>query len=126
MPYLALLVVLIAGCSKGKQVGDVHGKVTVNGQPLMEGAVSFIPVNGDKRTTGGLVRNGEFEVEVPVTKQRVEITANIIDKEKTPPNATADQIVMKALVPAKYNSHSELTLDVVPGVNEVEYKLTNP
>lgn len=126
MPHLALLLVLVAGCSKGKPVGDVQGKVTVNGQPLAEGAVRFIPVNGDTAATGGLIRNGEFQVEVPVAKQRVEISSNIVDKEKTPPNATADQIVMKSLVPARYNSQSNVTLDVVSGVNEVEYKLTNP
>ena len=126
MPYLTLLFVLVAGCSKGKPVGDVQGKVTVNGQPLAEGAVRFIPVNGDTSATGGLIRDGAFRVEVPVAKQRVEISSNMVDQEKTPPNATADQIVMKSLVPARYNSQSNVTLDVVSGVNEVEYKLTNP
>lgn len=126
MPLLALLVVLVSGCSKGKPIGDVHGKVTLNGQPLAEGAVRFIPVNGDTAATGGLIREGAFRVEVPVAKQRVEISSNTVDKEKTPPNATADQIVMKSLVPPKYNSQSDVTLDVVPGVIEVEYKLTNP
>ena len=123
---LALLLVLVAGCSKGKPMGDVRGTVTVNGQPLAEGAVRFIPVNGDTAATGGLIRDGAFQVEVPVAKQRVEISSNVVDKEKTPPNATADQIVMKALVPPKYNLHSELTLEVVSGRNDVEYKLTNP
>jgi hypothetical protein len=125
MPQLVLLLVLVSGCSKGKPVGDVQGKVTLNGQPLAEGAVRFISVNGDTPTTGGLIRDGAFRVEVPVAKQRVEISSNSVDKEKTPPNATADQIVMKSL-PPRYNSQSDVTLDVVPGVNEVEYKLTNP
>ena len=125
MPQLMLLIVLVAGCSKGKPIGDVRGKVTLNGEPLAQGAVQFVPVNGDTPTTGGLIRDGAFQVEVPVAKQRVKISSNTVDKEKTPPNATADQIVMKSL-PAKYNSQSDITLDVVAGANEVEYKLTTP
>jgi hypothetical protein len=83
-------------------------------------------VKGEAQATGGTIRDGSFRIQVPVAKQRVEIESNIIDPEKTPPNATADQIVMKALVPERYNLHSELTLDVVPGVNEPVFKLTNP
>jgi hypothetical protein len=49
-----------------------------------------------------------------------------VDREKTPSNATDDQIVMKKLVPSRYNSQSTLTIDVVQGLNEPEYKLTNP
>jgi hypothetical protein len=107
-------------------MGDVQGTVTVNGQPLSEGAVRFIPVNGDTSATGGTIRDGKFRVSVPVAKQRVEISANVVDREKTPPNPTNDQIVMKKLVPSRYNSQSTLTLDVQHGLNEPEYKLTNP
>jgi hypothetical protein len=123
---VAALAILIAGCSHGPPMGDVQGTVTVNGKPLEEGTIRFLPVNGDTQATGGSIRNGTFRIQVPVVKQRVEIESNIIDPEKTPPNATADQIVMKALVPDRYNFQSELTLDVVPGVNEPTFKLTNP
>jgi hypothetical protein len=122
----ATVVISITGCSNERPMGDVQGTVTVNGEPLKEGSVRFLPVNGDTQATGGSIRDGKFRVQVPVAKQRVEIAANMIDPEKTPPNATADQIVMKALVPDRYNFQSELTLDVVPGVNEPTFKLTNP
>src|SRR5436190_1379018 len=92
-PWIAsviLFAMLFAGCSKGRAVGDVQGRVTVNGQPLKEGAVRFIPVKGDTPATGGMVRDGSFKVQVPVTKQRVEFSANVVDKEKTPPNANGD------------------------------------
>ena len=121
-----LLGITVAGCSKGRPMGDVHGRVTVNGQPVKEGAVRFIPVNGDTPATGGLIRDGSFKVQVPVAKQRVELSANEVDREKTPPNATGDQIVMKILIPERYNNRSELTLDVVEGLNEPVYRLTNP
>ncbi|MEX0642866.1 MAG: hypothetical protein WD468_09210 [Pirellulales bacterium] len=123
---VVLIAILISGCSKGRPVGDVRGTVTVNGQPLSEGAVRFVPVNGDTPTSGGIIRDGKFQVEVPIAKQRVEISANVVDEEKTPPNPTDDQIVMKRLVPQRYNTNSDLTLDVVSGVNEPVFNLDNP
>ena len=123
---LSAVAFLLAGCSNKPPMGDVQGNVTVNGKPLAEGTIRFLPVNGDTPATGGAIRDGKFEVRVPVAKQRVEIAANMIDPEKTPPNATADQIVMKKLVPDRYNLQSELELDVVPGLNEPTYKLTDP
>jgi hypothetical protein len=121
-----LLATLVAGCSRGRPMGDVQGRVTLNGQPLKEGAVRFIPVNGDTPATGGAVHDGTFKVQVPVASQRVEFSANVVDREKTPPHATGDQIVMKILVPEKYNTRSELKLDVVSGLNEPVFNLTNP
>jgi hypothetical protein len=123
---VTLLAMLVAGCSRGRPIGDVQGRVTVNGKPLKEGAVRFVPVKGDTQATGGIVHDGSFKVQVPVTKQRVEFSANVVDKEKTPSNASADQVVMKMLVPERYNTRSELTLDVVSGLNEPVYELKNP
>jgi hypothetical protein len=100
--------------------------VTVNGQPVKEGAVRFIPIKGDTPATGGKIRDGVFRVQVPVAKQRVEFSANEVDREKTPPNATGDQIVIKILIPERYNTKSALTLDVVSGLNEPVYELKNP
>jgi hypothetical protein len=121
-----LIATCTAGCADGPAVGDVRGTVTVNGQPLKEGSIRFIPVAGDTPASGGTIRDGSFEAKVPVAKQRVEIVANVIDEDKTPPNATADQIVMKKVVPDRYGAGSELTLDVKPGVNEPVYNLTDP
>src|SRR5690348_1764503 len=94
LPSVVILALLVVGCSKGPPMGDVRGTVTLNGKPLEEGSVRFDPINGETKTSGGLIRDGSFRVQVPVAKQRVIISANVIDKEKTPPNPTNDQIVM--------------------------------
>ena len=120
-----LIATFTAGCADGPAVGDVRGTVTVNGQPLKEGSIRFIPVDGDAPASGGTIHDGSFEAQVPVAKQRVEIVANVIDEEKTPPNATADQIVMKKVVPERYSVQSELTLEVKPGLNEPIYELSD-
>ena len=63
MPCLLLIA---AGCGdgKGKRI-PVSGVVTVQGQPLAHGSVTFMPVNkGDGFRAGGgsLNENGEFQI----------------------------------------------------------------
>ena len=124
---LSLLATPITvGCGKGEKVGDVQGKATINGEPIAKGDIRFLPIGGEGRATGGLIADGRFQVEVPVGKQRVEIYSNVVDESKTPPNPTPEQIVMKKLVPDRYNTESEEVLDVQPGLNEPEFKLTSP
>ena len=113
---------MLEGTPNGRRTWDGDGEWSA----AYRSAVRFIPVNGETQATGGSIRDGKFQVQVPVAKQRVEISSNTVDLEKTPPNANGDQIVMKILVPPRYNIQSELTLDVVAGLNEPEYKLTNP
>jgi hypothetical protein len=125
-PFALLALCAAIGCGGGAKTGQVEGTVTVNGNPLLEGAILFIPVNGDTATAGGQIAEGKYSVEVPVTQHQVQISANVIDTQKTPPNATADQIVMKQLVPNRYNVESELVMDVVGGVNKKDFALTNP
>lgn len=104
-------------------MGDVRGTVTLDGQPLPEGVVRFIPVDGATATAGGTIRDGQFIAKVPVATHRVEISANVIDRQLTPPNPTDEQIVMKQLIPERYNTRSELTLRVVAGSNEPRFDL---
>jgi hypothetical protein len=126
-PALIVLCAISAiGCSSGEKVGQVQGRVSVNGQPVAEGDIRFLPMDGGSRATGGLITNGAFDVEVPVGKQRVEIFSNVIDEAKTPPNPTPEQIVMKKLVPDRYNIESEEVLEVKPGLNEPVFDLKSP
>jgi hypothetical protein len=117
---------LTVGCGEGEKVGQVQGKATINGQPIAKGDIRFLPIDGGSKATGGLIVDGSFEVEVPIGKQRVEIFSNVIDETKTPPNPTPEQIVMKKLVPDRYNIESEEVLDVKPGLNEPVFDLKNP
>jgi hypothetical protein len=123
----ALIVApLTVGCGAGDKVGQVQGQAIINGQPIAKGDIRFLPIDGGSKATGGLIEAGRFEVEVPVGKQRVEIYSNVVDETKTPPNPTPEQIVMKKLVPDRYNIESEEVLDVKPGLNEPVFDLKSP
>lgn len=73
-----LLLSLTLGCSGGK--GKVNGKVTLDGQPLPAGTISFIPSNGS--AVGAEIKDGQYAVErVPVGDVKVTVeTASVKEK----------------------------------------------
>jgi hypothetical protein len=124
---LAILVGIIqAGCDQGPPVGTINGDVTFDGQPVKDGHVLFTPVDGMGQTGGAPVRDGKFQAEkVPVGKMKVELHGNkVVGKRKaydTPESPWEDDVA--ELLPAKYNSKSDLTLEVKKGSQDVKYDL---
>lgn len=101
-------------------MGEIHGTVTLDGKPLETGSINFYPVDGNTQTTGGVIKNGKFEVRVPVSNQIVKIASTIVT---SPPGTPDELLTFKKLVPDKYNLKSELRLDVKAGLNEPVYEL---
>src|SRR5688572_4854006 len=60
------LCAVLAGCSGSKYNGDkrypLAGEVTVEGQPVDLGSISFIPEGGKGRATGGTITDGKYAV----------------------------------------------------------------
>ena len=117
---------ILAGCSSdGVETATVSGEVTLDNQPLAAGNIQFRPLSGDAPTAGAEIKDGKFEAQVPVTKMRVEITANkVVGQRKAydaPNSPVADEVV--ELIPPRYNANSELTLDVKEGTQTVRYDL---
>jgi hypothetical protein len=121
-----LLLVALCGCSSQPPTGKVLGEVTLDGQPVKDGAVMFFPADGQGQTGGAAIKEGKFVAEqVPVSKMKVEIHGNkVVGKYKaydTPDSPLIDQIV--EIVPPRYNFQSELILDVKKGEQQVRYDL---
>lgn len=101
----ALLVTLAAGCGGVEERDDVQlvpvtGLVTLNGQPLKDGTISFVAVNGPNNATGQITE-GEYTLGtfaskdgVPPGEYRVSVTA-----WKEPPQMGKEAI---PAVPQKY------------------------
>src|SRR5690242_12330388 len=78
-----VMAVLQAGCNRGPAVGTVTGDVTLDGQPVKDGHVLFVPLDGNGQTGGSPVREGKFKAEVPVGKMKVELHGNkVVGKRK--------------------------------------------
>ena len=125
---LALAVAWAAGCSSGLPYGDVQGEVTLDNQPLSEGIVRFVPVDGKTPTASALIEGGKFSERVPIGRHRVEISSPRLPKgftsSKQMKRGTVDEgSALEELLPERYNVRSELKAEVNKGTNEVRFDL---
>src|SRR5262245_60057815 len=117
---------LSTGCSSSNE-GAVTGVVTVDGLLAKEGAIDFIPVDGQSRTSGAKIVEGKYGARVPVGNMLVRIRVSKIVGQRrlynTPDSPT--QPIYEEVLPPKYNDQTELRLEVKPGINAPQdYKLS--
>ncbi|QDT91814.1 carboxypeptidase-like regulatory domain-containing protein [Gimesia algae] len=113
---LGLLVSLSAcGGSDAPPLGQVKGKVTLDGAPLADANVTFMPetIRGSSGTTDS---DGNYELTyirdekgAAIGNHKVVISKLVDEKETIPPN---------------YSDETELTAVVKAGPNEINFDLT--
>lgn len=120
-----ILLAALAGCSPAGNTSQVQGQVTLDGQPVASGTISFTPVDGQATTAGGPITSGSYSVQVPRAAMKVSISSpKVIGKRKAYNTPDSPEInIMGEAVPARYNEKTELQLDVKPGVNKQDYPL---
>jgi hypothetical protein len=118
-------VLFCAGCNSGSSKVKVHGKVTLDGQPVPTGSIAFIPTDGKGQTAGGIIKDGTYQAEVSVGSMRVEIHyGKVVGKRKlydTPDSLSVDQTAEQ--IPAKYNTQSQLTETITGKSSEINFDL---
>jgi hypothetical protein len=127
----ALLVVIAvgAGCAS-ESASSVHGKVTLDGQPVAAGNIVFLPATGSGRKAAAAIEQGSYAL-APADKlipgrYRVEISWPKPTGRKIPsadPGTQADE--MREAIPAKYNTDSKLTVEIGKGDAEKDFALTS-
>jgi hypothetical protein len=125
---LVFVATWVAGCSSGLPYGDVQGEVTLDGKPLDEGVVRFVPIDGKTPTASALIEGGKFSERVPVGSHRVEISSPKLPKgftsSKQLKRGTVDEgSALEELIPECYNTRSELRAEVKQGPNPVRFDL---
>ena len=122
---LMLTLLALVGCGGDARMAEVTGMVTVDDNPLENGAIRFVPIDGKTQTTGGIIKDGHYTVLVPLGEMSVAISApKIVGKRKLydTPNSREMDIIEEAL-PAKYNEETELRLEVKAGRMEKDFDL---
>jgi predicted small lipoprotein YifL len=117
---LILLLIALTGCGKeGPQIAPVHGRVTLDGQPLANADVMFQPEGAQRASTGRTDGQGRYELAykrgqmgaiVGPHTARIEVSSELV---RNPPP-----------IPARYASKSELHPEVKPGDNEFNFDVT--
>jgi hypothetical protein len=113
---LVLLLALV-GCG-GPEFGNVHGTVTLDGEPLVGGTVQFQP-DGGSPAFGVTDEKGHYKLDwsadqggAPLGKHKVRITS--FDESKPR---------IKERVPEKFNRHTELIREVGAGQQRFDFDL---
>jgi hypothetical protein len=125
---LAILggLLLLSGCSPGKQMVPVSGRVLYNGKPLDFGTVMLQPERGQP-AVGAIQPSGAFSLTTykegdgaVVGKHRVRITC--YEPQRSPSLPKNSEIISlgKPLIPAKYANYatSGLEVEISVGRNE--------
>jgi hypothetical protein len=116
-------ILLAAGCSSGPRTYPVSGTVTLDGKPLEDGNVYFMPVDPNVSADAGRIEAGQFRFEAREGKMRVEIRAS---RETPGKRSPMGNIRKEEFVPARYNRESTLEAEVrSSGENVYTFELTS-
>ncbi|QDS86444.1 hypothetical protein EC9_06060 [Rosistilla ulvae] len=126
-----LLLIVSAGCGGGSglvmpETGEVEGIVTMDGQPLPNVSVVFQPQDDPQaRASMGVTdEQGHYTLTYHTDKQGALIGSHKVSIT-TPSDAPDPSGQAKDPIPAKYNSKSELVVEVQAGSNDIPLELTS-
>lgn len=132
---VGFICAVITGCSQsGIERVSVEGRITVDGAPLENGSILFIP-QGEVRgpTSGGRVKGGQFRIKSErgptLGLHRVEIRADDdLPDDLTEPTSFTNYDGFKPPVnriPARYNVRSDLVVEIkAEGNHDVDFDLS--
>lgn len=121
----------VSACSRsGIERAVVTGTVTYDGRPVEDGMIRFFPIEGTPGPMwGAVINNGEYSCHgkggVPVGTLAVEIeayrpagtsTARVDD----PVGDLGDAVGNRQFLPAKYNTHTTLRVEIESGTGKTE------
>jgi hypothetical protein len=114
----ALALLLCAGC--GPPTVRVSGNVTLDGQPVPSGIIAFAPAEGTAPPVTASIADGAYSATLQPGKKLVQISAPVVAgtrKEYNAPDAPTVEVTRET-VPPRYNSQSELSLDVTDSLEK--------
>lgn len=123
--FAVLLVLLstLVGC--GENLIPISGNVSVEGTPVEEGWIRFIPAAGGA-PQGSAIRNGKYEALLPPGEMKVEIQGSkkVGERKYTPSDPSSPMVpVMENVVPPKYQQDSPLTQTITEENDNLNFEL---
>jgi hypothetical protein len=125
---LAALAAALLGCGQkptGPERGVVHGKITLDGNPVVKGTIDFAPTDPSRGPTCGMrVVDGQYasaERGPIIGKCRVTIRAPQMSGTMREDGDWKSNYA--ELIPPRYNTQSTLEADVRAGDNTFDFDL---
>jgi len=120
---VAATYLTLAGCQSAIEKASVSGTVTLNGEPVQVGTISFEPTDPAAPSASAEIHDGRFSVESPVGNRRVAIMAYRQAKGLGPDGKPYQE----QYLPAKYNLESDRYFEVEPEpMTNQKFDLTIP
>ncbi|HEY4262539.1 MAG TPA: hypothetical protein VGM98_20420 [Schlesneria sp.] len=132
--FFSLVIALVAiGCgSSGPPRAALSGEVTLDGAPVSEGTIAFLPTADTKgASTGGAIKDGKYSISAAngptYGKYKVQIrwpkkTGKQIEMGSPAPKGTMIDEVAEA-IPPKYNTETTLDKEVKSSKEVFDFKL---
>lgn len=120
---LAILLALLgSGCTKPVPFA-VSGTVTLDGEPLDEARVLFIPQEPGRKKTGGVIKQGQFRLPAVTGLLPGKYLVQIVD---APPDHLApDAVASRRKLPERYARSSPYSVEVAAdGQGDFDFQLT--
>lgn len=119
---LACLPLTLTGCSDNGLV-KVAGEVTVDGSPLKCGTISFYSESGGP-TAGTVITDGKYSTTVSRGRKKVEILGYKTVRQTPVAGPGSPMVdVHEQILPARYNTSTELTCEVTSGGTPQNFSL---
>lgn len=124
LPTLGLL-----GCSEKSSELKVTGSVTINGEPIDNGTISFVADDGVAATGGGVIKDGTYTAFVTPGAKTVMVTGNRKIGEEPEYQGVDDspmRPIYQTVTPAAYNAAhlSTLKADISEAQDGLDFQLT--
>jgi hypothetical protein len=127
-----LLIAICLGCGKsGPRRAAASGHVTLDGQPIDEGVIQFLPVQGTVGPeTGGVIANGQYAIAQQrgpvVGMNRIELraskkTGRKIQDPTGRPGVLTDEY--KEMFPTSSNTNSTLVREIKDDPNTLDFDI---
>lgn len=120
---VAAAVLAVGGCDSAPKLYEVTGAVTIDGQPVPDGDIIFLPADTGAAPEPDKVVDGRYTVRARAGFKKVSVSASKI----IPGGARGggNEPVPEEYIPERYNSRTELTAEVTPdGANVFDFTLT--
>lgn len=123
LSLLVVIFVVASGCGgqKGPPTIPVSGTVKLDGEPIAKGEIIFKDFAGKEKASAGPIKDGKFSFPSTFGKKKVEISAQKEVKSNKkhiggipgdPISDTNPSNEMVEMFPPKYNTQTELTVEV--------------
>ena len=121
-----LCIVLLIGCGGNSNLGDVSGKVTINGDPLPDAFITFKPTRFEGvggKTFGKTASDGTYYIVASENESGAYIGENLVRIKIG--DVKSEGGVIEETVPAIYSSKSELLVEVKSGSITFDFELNS-